>query len=315
MVDRSIGPVFPIALALTPVLLIGYVEGRRHQETVRYHSGLASSARDRAQLAVAEERIRIARDLHDVVSHGLSVITVQAGSGRLAINESTQEAKDALDAVETTGRQTLGEMRQMLGVLRADEDPPPRDPAPGLAEVHQLIAQLGQAGVEVDLAVSGPAAALTPGVDTAAYRIVQEALTNVARHARTDTCQVRLEYGSESVVVEVIDDGRGSPTRPVVGSVPGQGQTRPAAARRGHLLGVPVPDPGDGRPGPQATPLQGPDRQHPRPRCDQRSCREHQHPHHRPGPPRLRLPQPRGPHRDDRAHPRRPVPTLPGRAT
>jgi signal transduction histidine kinase len=211
VVDDSIGPVFSIPLVLAPVLLIGPAERRRHQDMVRYHAWLADSERDRSRLAVAEERIRIARELHDVVSHGMSVITVQAGSGRLVIDERPQEAAAALEAIETTGRQMLGEMRQMLGVLRADNDPPPMGPASGLADLDQLIAQLGQAGVQVELTVSGQAADLPPGIDRAAYRIIQEALTNVVRHAETATCRVRIEYGGEAVTVEILDDGRGGP--------------------------------------------------------------------------------------------------------
>jgi signal transduction histidine kinase len=212
VVRESIGPVFLIPLVLAPALLIGYAERRRHQEMVRYHAGLAGIERDRARLAVAEERIRIVRELHDVISHGMSVITVQAGSGRLVIDERPQEAAAALEAIGTTSRQMLGEMREMLGVLRADDDGPlPMDPAPGLADLDELITQIGQAGMRVELAVSGQAAELPPGIDRAAYRIIQEALTNVARHAETDTCRVRIKYGSEAVTMEILDDGRGSP--------------------------------------------------------------------------------------------------------
>lgn len=211
VVNHSIGPVFPIPLVLAPVLPIGYAERRRHQEMVRYHAGLADIERDRARLAVAEERIRIVRELHDVISHGMSVITVQAGSGRLVIDERPQEAATALEAIETTSRQMLGEMRQMLGVLRADGGPPPIEPVPGLADLDELIAQMGQARVRVEVTVSGQASVLPPGIDVAAYRILQEALTNVARHAETDTCRVNIEYGSEAVTVEILDDGRGSP--------------------------------------------------------------------------------------------------------
>jgi signal transduction histidine kinase len=213
VVSHSIGPVFPIPLVLAPVLPIGYAERRRHQEMVGYHAGLADIERDRARLAVTEERIRIVRELHDVVSHGMSVITVQAGSGRLVIDERPQEAEAALEAIETTSRQMLVEMRQMLGVLRADGGPPPIEPVPGLADLDELTAQLARARVRVEVIVSGQASVLPPGIDVAAYRILQEALTNVARHAETDTCRVNIGYGSEAVTIEILDDGRGSSAR------------------------------------------------------------------------------------------------------
>lgn len=211
VMDGSIGPAFPIPLVLAPVVLIGYAERRYHQEAVWYHARLADLERDRSRLAVVEERMRIARELHDVISHGMSVITVQAGFGRLVGEEKPEQARTALGAIEDTGRQVLGEMRRMLGVLRADGDEPPTAPAPGLADVDQLIARTGRAEVRVNLTVRGRARDLPPGIDSAGYRIIQEALTNVVRHARTDACRVRIEYGSEAVTLEITDDGDGGP--------------------------------------------------------------------------------------------------------
>lgn len=206
-----IGLFFPIPLALAPVMVIGYMERRCRQELVRHHARLADIERDRSRLAVVEERIRIARELHDVIAHGMSVITVQAGFGHLVLDAKPEEARASLAAIETTGRQVLGEMRQMLGVLRADDDSPPLAPAPGLAAVDELIAQTGRAGVKAHLTVQGEPLQLPPGIDVAAYRIVQEALTNVVRHAQTDTCRVKIEYGSTAVTVEIADDGCGGP--------------------------------------------------------------------------------------------------------
>jgi signal transduction histidine kinase len=210
-VDGSIGPFFPIPLVLAPALLIGYAERRYHQQVVWYHARRAEIERDRSRLAVAEERIRIARELHDVISHGMSVITVQAGFAGLVIEQKPDQARAALGAIETTGRQVLGELRQMLAVLRAGDAPPAVGPAPGLAGVDQLVAQTGRAGVRADLTVTGQARDLPPGIEQTVYRFIQEALTNVVRHAQTDTCRVRIEYACDAVTAEVTDDGRGGP--------------------------------------------------------------------------------------------------------
>ncbi|HET9655492.1 MAG TPA: sensor histidine kinase [Kineosporiaceae bacterium] len=209
--DGAIGPFFPIPLMLAPVMVIGHAERRHRQELVRHHAQLADMERDRSRLAVVEERIRIARELHDVIAHGMSVITIQAGCGHLVIDTEPEQARASLGAIETTSRQMLGEMRQMLGVLRADDDPPSVTPAPGLGAVEELVAQTGRAGVQVHLTVQGEAPQLPPGIDLAAYRIVQEALTNVVRHAQTDACRVRIEYGSAAVSLEIVDEGCGGP--------------------------------------------------------------------------------------------------------
>jgi signal transduction histidine kinase len=212
--SRDLGPVFLIPLLLTPMLLIGYAEYHRHKDVVAYHTGLADRERDRSRLALAEERIRIARELHDLISHGMSVITVQAGSGRLVIDDRPREVADILESIETTSRQMLGEMRQMLGVLRADDHPLPTSPTPDLSALEQLVAQTDQAGVRVELIVAEPVSEVPPGIGLAAYRIVQEALANVVRHARTDTCQVRIGYAPDSVSLEILDRGRGCPGCP-----------------------------------------------------------------------------------------------------
>ncbi|MDQ1287281.1 MAG: hypothetical protein QG622_846 [Actinomycetota bacterium] len=212
--DGAIGPLFVVPLVIVPALVIGQAVGRQlryGQQLVRYHSGVAELERDRARLAVAEERMRIARELHDVISHHLSVITVQAGYGSLVIDEKPAKARAALGAIETTGRQVLEEMRALLGVLRADDDDAPRAPAPGLAEAGQLVELTGHAGVRTELTVHGLPRQLPPGIDLAAYRILQESLTNVVKHAGTDTCRVRIAYEPDAVTVDISDDGRGGP--------------------------------------------------------------------------------------------------------
>jgi signal transduction histidine kinase len=166
--------------------------------------------RDRVRRGVAEERARIARELHDVVAHSMSVITVQAGFGHLVLDDSPDKARAALNAIETTGRETLSEMRRLLGVLRADGPAP--SPEAGLAHLERLVARTSDAAVRVDLVITGRRRELSVGVDLSAYRIIQEALTNVVRHARADTCRVLVDYGERELCIEITDDGVGSVT-------------------------------------------------------------------------------------------------------
>jgi signal transduction histidine kinase len=183
-------------LAVVVVWTIGYAVGR--------HRAYESRAR---QAEVVEERLRIARELHDVVAHSISMITIQAGYGTLVLDREPEKAREALAAIEVTGRETLTEMRRLLGVLRGG-DRPSLAPAPGLAALDRL---LEQTGVEVELSVSGTPRPLPSGIDLAAYRIVQEALTNVVKHAGTSTCRLRIHYGDDDVSVEITDHGRGGP--------------------------------------------------------------------------------------------------------
>ncbi len=164
-----------------------------------------------ARRAAADERVRIARELHDVVAHTLSVIAVQAGTGRFVIEASPEVARDALVTIEEASRGALQEMRRLLSVLR-DEDVEGGGlvPAPGLGDVGSLVAGTRGTGVDIDLRVEGERSAVPAGVDLCAYRIVQEALTNVCRHARARRASVTVRYHADAVAVEVVDDGVGS---------------------------------------------------------------------------------------------------------
>jgi signal transduction histidine kinase len=163
-----------------------------------------------ARRAVGEERLRIARELHDVVAHSMSIIAVQSGVGAHVLDSQPEEARKALAAVEATSRQALVEMRRLLGVLREEAEPRGSlAPAPGLAEVEALAAEVARAGVRVEVRIEGTPAALPAGLDLSAYRIVQEALTNVVKHARPAAVVVRVAYEPGQVAVEVIDDGKG----------------------------------------------------------------------------------------------------------
>jgi signal transduction histidine kinase len=187
---------------------------RRRQEavvTARQRAAELEQAREElARRAVTEERLRIARELHDVVAHSMSIIAVQSGVGVHVLDSQPEEARKALIAVEATSRQALVEMRRLLGVLRQEAEPHASlAPAPGLAAVEELAAEVARAGVRVEVRIEGSPRELPAGLDLSAYRIVQEALTNVVRHAGPATARVAVGYAPDRVTLEVVDDGRG----------------------------------------------------------------------------------------------------------
>jgi signal transduction histidine kinase len=190
---------------------------------------LEQAREELARRAVTEERLRLARELHDVVAHAMSVIAVQSGVGAHVADTQPQEAAKALAAIEVTSRAALTELRRLLGVLRRDSEPQgDLTPVPGLADLDGLLAEVAKAGLAVRLRVEGTPSQLPAGVDLSAYRIVQEALTNVVKHAGPARAQVVVGYGDQDVTVEVTDDGRG------VGASTGDGQ-----AMVGHgLIGM-----------------------------------------------------------------------------
>jgi signal transduction histidine kinase len=163
----------------------------------------------RAAEAVAEERGRIARELHDVVAHAISVIVVQARGARHVLDEEPEEARAALDAVERAGQQALVEMRRLLGVLRSTDERAALAPQPGLALLAELAGQVAAAGLPVEIDVKGTPVELPPGVDVSAYRIVQEALTNALKHAGPAHARVVIRYEVDALELEVVDDGAG----------------------------------------------------------------------------------------------------------
>jgi len=172
----------------------------------------AALAREReanVRAASAEERARIARELHDVLSHSVSVMVVQAGAERMALGSGKPVTAEALEAIEKTGRQALTEMRRLLGMLRVSDEPPAHAPQPTLAELDELVTQVREAGVPVELHIEGRQVALPPGVAVSAYRIVQEALTNVLKHAGPANARVIVRYASRELELEIADDGQG----------------------------------------------------------------------------------------------------------
>jgi signal transduction histidine kinase len=163
---------------------------------------------EKARRAVADERLRIAQELHDVVAHSMGVIAVQAGVGAHVIDRDPAEAKRALEAIAGTSRSTLTEIRRLLGVLR-DDGAGEYQPAPGLADLDRLVADLGAAGLPVTVAFEGASEGIPQGVDLTAYRIVQEALTNVLKHAGPAHARVTVDYRPGAIHLVVSDDGRG----------------------------------------------------------------------------------------------------------
>jgi signal transduction histidine kinase len=174
---------------------------------------LEQAREELARRAVADERLRLARELHDVVAHAMSVIAVQSGVGAHIATTQPREARRSLAAIEATSRAALTELRRLLGVLRQEGEPEgDLAPVPGLADLDGLLAELGKAGLAVRLQVEGTPSPLPAGVDLSAYRIVQEALTNVVKHAGPARARVVVGYRDQDVTVEVIDDGRGAAT-------------------------------------------------------------------------------------------------------
>ena len=163
---------------------------------------------DRAELAVAQERGRIARELHDVVAHHISVMVVQTAAARRICDKEPDTAREALAAVEEAGRTALAEMRRMLEVLRTETAG--MGPQPGLGDLDRLAEKVRDAGLPVEVAVSGSARPLPAGMELAAYRIIQEALTNVVKHAGRASAGVAVRYAEDTLDIEVSDDGRGA---------------------------------------------------------------------------------------------------------
>ena len=204
------------ALLIAAVWLLGHFVGVRRVYVGQLEERTAELEQAREELArraVTEERLRLARELHDVVAHAMSVIAVQSGVGAHIANTQPEEAAKALVAIEATSRGALEELRRLLGVLRQEHEPQgDLAPVPGLADLDSLLAEVSKAGLAVKLRVNGTRPPVPAGVDLSAYRIVQEALTNVVKHAGSARAQVVVGYGDQEVTVEVIDDGRGAVT-------------------------------------------------------------------------------------------------------
>jgi len=197
---------------------------------------------------VADERARIARELHDMVGHALNLIVIQAGGAQRAFESRPELARQSLASIESAGRQALSDMERMLGILRVAEG---RDqtlsPQPGLSQIDSLAAQVSEAGLPVEVSVEGRPAELPSSVDLSAYRIVQEALTNSLKHAGASRARVAIRYLPDSLDLEVTDDGRGVSERGPSGDKEGRGLVgmRERVALFGGELSVgPLPEGG-----------------------------------------------------------------------
>jgi signal transduction histidine kinase len=198
-------------LAAGAMWFVGYGVRERRRYLAEEQAQRERAEAERGRLAVREERVRIARELHDVVAHTLSVVTFQAGVGRRVGATRPAEALLALRAVEVTGRGALEELRRILGLLRDDEaEQPSLAPAPGVADLGELADTVRTAGIPVRLMVTGETAALPPAASLTVYRIVQEALTNVVKHAGDAEASVQVRVGPDGVQVTVSDNGRGT---------------------------------------------------------------------------------------------------------
>jgi signal transduction histidine kinase len=214
VVGGRIGDVAPIAVWSAVGFGVGYLISRRTEQAHRAweaHRILSAEQERQTARAIEDERARIARELHDVVAHGLSVIVVQAAAERRSLQGPVVDASSVdatLGSIERTGREALVDLRRLLGLLRRTDDPMALAPQPGLAQLDELLASVRDAGLQVDVDISGDRTALPAGLDLTAYRIVQEALTNVLKHADAQCVRVRIAFARNQLELRVCDDGR-----------------------------------------------------------------------------------------------------------
>ncbi len=213
-----------LTFSVMPAVVAG-LAGRLVRQSREYARRLSAQAADQA---VTAERLRIARELHDMVAHSVGIIALQAGAAARVADTQPARAREAMLAVESTGRETLAGLRRMLGPLRAAAPGPGGapgldggaaglHPAPGLADVERLAADTTAAGVRVNVRWCGQRRPLPPDIDLSAYRIIQESVTNVVRHAGTHSCQVSVEYRDQEIAIEVADSGQGCGKSPRAG--------------------------------------------------------------------------------------------------
>ncbi|GAA1872482.1 sensor histidine kinase [Actinomadura bangladeshensis] len=233
----SANEVLPMTLILA--MAITWMTGN----SIRVRRAHAEAMREQATAqAVAAERLRIARELHDMVAHSIGIIAIQAGVGGRVIETQPAEARNALDAIEATSRETLSGLRRMVTALRKDgADSVPLGPTPGLDDLAGLAGAAADAGVEIDISTEGGRRPLPPDVDLSAYRIVQEAVTNVVRHAGTDKCRVTIDYRDDALAIEVVDDGQGGMVGTGYGLV---GMRERVSLLRGEFAAGPRPEGG-----------------------------------------------------------------------
>jgi signal transduction histidine kinase len=230
----GLGEALTAATACGAAWLLGDNLGTRRERTARLEAEREANARQ----AAAEEQARVARELHDILGHSVSVMTIQATAAGDAFDSRPAQVREALMAIESTGRETLSELRRLLGGIRPDDDAG-FAPAPGLDSLDALVERVRAAGLEVELSSVRQPDALPPSVDLTAYRIVQEALTNTLKHARASRARVDVRRRDGALEIEVVDDGQGSaPPTPGHGIL---GMQERAALFGGDLSAGPAP--------------------------------------------------------------------------
>jgi signal transduction histidine kinase len=197
-------------VVLVPMWLVGNAirSWKLRAEALQERATLLAQEGERAMhMAIAEERARIAREMHDVIAHSVSVMVVQAGAARQVLTSEPGKATEALLAVEATGREAMTELRRLLGVVSDGGSDASLTPQPGVDQLDALVQRVGDAGLPVQLRIEGQPRTLPPGVDVAAYRIVQEALTNALKYSGLAPTEVVLDYRESELKVEVLDEG------------------------------------------------------------------------------------------------------------
>jgi signal transduction histidine kinase len=212
---QTVGDFIFLPLRFAVAWVAGYAVRVRSEQAEAAEVRATRAERDReaaARVAVAEERSRIARELHDIVAHAVSVMVLQVGAVRHKLPAALAEGSDALKSVERTGRTALAEMRQLLAAMRPDGDEAEFTPQPGLDGLDSLLKAIDRAGLPVRLHADGDPFPLPRAVDLSAYRIIQEGLTNALKHAQASHADVIVRYGSDELQIEIRDDGRGAAT-------------------------------------------------------------------------------------------------------
>ena len=238
--------VYSAAFMAFPLLLGVAVRTRREREqelTARTRE-LQHEREENARRAVLEERVRIARELHDVVAHHVSVMGVQAGAARRVMGQQPEKAEEVLSSIEASSRQAVVELHRLLGFLRRPDQPDELAPQPDLAQLPELVARAGEGGLSVELSVAGEPRPLPRTLELSAYRVIQEALTNALKHSGGSTARLRLDYKPNVLEVEVCDDGRGSAVRAPhhVGGHGLIGMRERVSLHGGHLSAGPTAD-------------------------------------------------------------------------
>lgn len=238
-------------LIFTSVLIVGLpmfagaslrAHRERSNELARLNAQLAEQADRLARAAVVEERGRIAREMHDVVSHSVSLMVVQAGAARHLLDKDSAQSRDAILAIEEVGREALVELRRTLGVLRDDGAPSALTPQPGAAQIPDLVERARASGLQVDYEVDGEPRGVLPGAALVVYRVVQEALTNATRYAAGARTRVRVGWEPSTVEISVVDDGGTAPAAPAGSGLGLVGMQERVAAYGGTLRAGPTRD-------------------------------------------------------------------------